>query len=120
MQVVSALRSVYSHPYDIDLFIGGVVETPLPNAALGPTFAGLFALEFLNLRRADRFFYTSNIGQPYALTSSNRNLSFFQTRSQDVDLQRYDTCYIQFVKLNVVFPFILFRSIGRNRKSVFG
>ncbi|XP_032794680.2 peroxidase [Daphnia magna] len=70
VEVVSALASVYNHPYDIDLFIGGVVETPLPNAALGPTFAGLFALQFLNLRRADRFFYTSNIGQPYALTSN--------------------------------------------------
>ncbi|XP_057379557.1 chorion peroxidase-like [Daphnia carinata] len=70
VEAVNALRSVYSNVGDIDLFIGGVVETPLPNAVLGRTFAGLFSLQFLYLRQADRFFYTSNIGQPYALTSN--------------------------------------------------
>lgn len=52
------------------MFIGGVTENPLRDAVLGPTFAGIFALQFVNLKRADRFFYTSNIGQPYALTAS--------------------------------------------------
>lgn len=65
------MKTVYVRAHDIDLFIGGVTEKPLPKAVLGQTFASLFGLQFVNLRRADRFFYTSNIGQPYALTSSN-------------------------------------------------
>lgn len=60
---------MYESVYDIDLFIGGVTEKPLPGAVFGPTFAYIFALQFLKLRNADRFFYNHNIGQPYALTA---------------------------------------------------
>ncbi|EFX68245.1 hypothetical protein DAPPUDRAFT_330268 [Daphnia pulex] len=69
-EVVSAMKSVYESVYDVDLYIGGVTEKPLPNAELGPTFAGIFAIQFLNLRRTDRFFYTNNIGQPTGFTSN--------------------------------------------------
>lgn len=55
------MKNVYAHPRDIDLFVGGVSEKPLPKAVLGPTFASMFALQFVNLRRADRFFYSFNL-----------------------------------------------------------
>ncbi|XP_032794679.1 chorion peroxidase [Daphnia magna] len=61
LEVVSAMKNVYAHPRDIDLFVGGVSEKPLPKAVLGPTFASMFALQFVNLRRADRFFYSFNL-----------------------------------------------------------
>jgi peroxidase len=64
------MKSVYESVYDVDLYIGGVTEKPLPNAELGPTFAGIFAIQFLNLRRTDRLFYTNNIDQPTGFTSS--------------------------------------------------
>jgi peroxidase len=57
------MKSVYESVYDIDLFIGGVTEYPMPDAVLGPTFANIFAYQFSNLRRTDRFFYTFNINQ---------------------------------------------------------
>nr|CAH0110196.1 unnamed protein product [Daphnia galeata] len=69
LEVVSAMKSVYESVYDVDLYIGGVTEKPLPNAELGPTFAGIFALQFLNLKRTDRFFYTNNIDQPTGFSS---------------------------------------------------
>ena len=66
------MKSVYESVYDVDLYIGGVTEKPLPNAELGPTFAGIFALQFLNLKRTDRFFYTNNIDQPTGFSSSKK------------------------------------------------
>jgi len=70
LEVVSAMKSVYESVYDVDLYIGGVTEKPLPNAELGPTFAGIFALQFLNLKRTDRFFYTHNINKPTGFSSN--------------------------------------------------
>ncbi len=64
------MKSVYESVDDVDLYIGGVTEKPLPNAELGPTFAGIFALQFLNLKRTDRFFYTHNIDKPTGFSSS--------------------------------------------------
>lgn len=69
LEVVSAFKTLYESVYDIDLFIGGVTEKPLPRAVLGPTFANIFALQFLKLRQADRFFYNHNIGQPFQINA---------------------------------------------------
>ena len=85
-QVVSSLKTIYESVSDIDLFIGGVTEKPLPNAVLGPTFAGIFALQFINSRRTDRFFYNNNVGQPYAFTPS---ISYFSIRRSDVAVFAY-------------------------------
>ena len=68
------MKSVYESVYDIDLFIGGVTEYPMPDAALGPTFANIFAYQFSNLRRTDRFFYNFNINQPTGFSSGNLSL----------------------------------------------
>lgn len=43
---------------DVDLFMGGVTEIPLPGALVGPTFGYIISQQFENLRRSDRFFYT--------------------------------------------------------------
>ncbi len=71
------MKTLYESAYDIDLFIGGVTEKPLPNAVLGPTFAQIFALQFLNSRRTDRFFYNSNVNTTYGLTQSKSQTGFF-------------------------------------------
>jgi peroxidase len=68
-QVVNAMKFVYESVYDIDLFIGGVTEYPMPDAVLGPTFANIFAYQFSNLRRSDRFFYKFNVDQPTGFRS---------------------------------------------------
>jgi peroxidase len=70
-QVVNAMKFVYESVYDIDLFIGGVTEYPMPDAVLGPTFANIFAFQFSNLRRSDRFFYKFNVDQPTGFRSGD-------------------------------------------------
>ena len=40
---ISQLSSVYSDVEDIDLYIGGLMERPVPGGRLGPTFSCIIA-----------------------------------------------------------------------------
>jgi hypothetical protein len=51
------------------MFVGGISERPLSGALVGPTFANMIALQFRNLKVADRFFY-DDISQPVSFTKS--------------------------------------------------
>ena len=48
------LRSVYSRVEDIDLFVGGLAETPKQEAAVGPTFSCIIGIQFTLLMDGDR------------------------------------------------------------------
>ena len=51
------LLELYGSEYNIDLWVGGLAEAPLPGARIGPTFACIFAITFKGLRDGDRFYY---------------------------------------------------------------
>ncbi|XP_070195291.1 peroxidasin-like isoform X2 [Littorina saxatilis] len=51
------LEALYGHPDNIDLFIGGMSETPMDAAKVGPTFICIISGQFQRLRDGDRFFY---------------------------------------------------------------
>jgi len=55
--VIERLRRTYAHVDDIDLFTGGLSETPLHGGLVGPTFACIIGIQFRNLRKCDRFWY---------------------------------------------------------------
>ncbi|CAJ0567070.1 unnamed protein product, partial [Mesorhabditis spiculigera] len=55
--VRNKLRTLYGHPGNIDLWVGSVVETRMPDGLVGPTFACLIADQFKRLRAGDRHWY---------------------------------------------------------------
>lgn len=55
------LRVAYNNNTDdVDLFAGGISETPLPGSILGKTFAYIIAKGLKHLRVGDRFWYERN------------------------------------------------------------
>ncbi|CAL1540332.1 unnamed protein product [Lymnaea stagnalis] len=51
------LQALYGHPDNIDLFIGGVSETMVEGAKVGPTFMCILVDQFKRVRDGDRFWY---------------------------------------------------------------
>ena len=60
-QIVERLKLIYKDVDDVDLFIGGISESSLPGAILGPTFQCLVGDQFKRLQQGDRFFYDSAV-----------------------------------------------------------
>lgn len=50
----------YRSPHDIDLYAGGISETPVRGGILGPTFSCLLAYQFSLYKHGDRFWYENN------------------------------------------------------------
>ena len=74
------LASVYKNPSDIELFPGGLSETPAEKGKLGPTFACIIAKQFFNLKHGDRYFFThTNVHQNLQFT--HNDLQLIQKRS---------------------------------------
>lgn len=63
------LSQLYRNVDDIDLFIGGCHERPLPEAILGPTFACIVAEQARRTKHGDRFWY-ENGGLPHSFNES--------------------------------------------------
>ena len=51
------LLNLYEHIEDIDLFVGGQLETPWPGDLTGPVFSCLNGEQFERLRFSDRFWH---------------------------------------------------------------
>ena len=55
--VIRELRRLYGHPDNIDVWVGGLLEPPLPNARVGETVQCLLLDQFRRSRQGDRFWY---------------------------------------------------------------
>ena len=58
-RIIERLKILYKDVDDVDLFIGGISETAVPGALLGPTFQCIIGDQFKRLQQGDRFFYDS-------------------------------------------------------------
>jgi hypothetical protein len=55
--VRARLASVYADPDEVDVWLGGLCEDPLPGAHVGPLVARVLREQFTALRDGDRFWY---------------------------------------------------------------
>ena len=57
MKGVAKLAAIYEHVDDIELYVGGILENPVDDGIVGPTFQCLIAEAFYRYKYGDRFFY---------------------------------------------------------------
>ena len=55
---IKMLRDVYRHVDDVDLYIGGLMETSLDGSLIGPTFHCIILDQMFRTMVGDRFFYS--------------------------------------------------------------
>lgn len=48
---------MYDDAADVDFFIGGILEKPVPGAIVGPTFQCIIGEQFVRKKFGDRFWY---------------------------------------------------------------
>ncbi|XP_034310733.2 eosinophil peroxidase [Magallana gigas] len=53
----AVFADLYSDVDDIDVFAGGVAETPLDGAAVGPLFSCIIGNQFRDMKEGDRYWY---------------------------------------------------------------
>ena len=63
----------YGSLNDVDLFVGGLAERPLPGGLVGATFACIFSKAFIGLRNGDRFFYKNSDPQTAIFSEKQRD-----------------------------------------------
>ncbi|XP_041968484.1 peroxidase-like [Aricia agestis] len=64
---INLLTKYYEHVDDIDLFVGGSLESDIQGSILGQTFQCIVAEQFYRTRIGDRFFY-DNSEMPHSFT----------------------------------------------------
>jgi peroxidase len=79
------LRTVYGSIDKVDLFIGGLAETPASSGVVGPTFQAIIRNQFDALRAGDRFFWSN---QPFDAATSK---TIATTTLADIILRDTDT-----------------------------
>ncbi len=82
--ISAALESVYPTVNDIDLWVGGLAESPHNGGMVGQTFFTLISDQFERLRDGDRYFYQDNDVLSQILIFSP---DFLDTRLSDIILR---------------------------------
>jgi len=67
---ISKLRRIYNSVDDVDLYVGGFLESAHEDSILGPVFKCIIGDQFARLKKGDRFFYDLGVNRRTAFTPS--------------------------------------------------
>lgn len=65
---VAMLKIIYKTVDDVDLYVGGFLESPHEDAILGPIFKCILGDQFARLKKGDRFFYDLGVDSRLAFS----------------------------------------------------
>ena len=82
--VQQQLQQLYGTVDNIDLWVGGLAESHLPGASMGPTFTKILVDQFTRLRDGDRFWYQNTMSQGDARQISQTTLADIVRRNTTV------------------------------------
>lgn len=83
-EVVNRLSSVYGSVDDIDLWVGGLAEDPMPGAHVGELFYEIIVMQFESLRDGDRMWYKRMLSGKERREIENTKLSDIIRRNTDI------------------------------------
>lgn len=88
----AALASVYDTIHDVDLWVGGLSEDPLPDTQMGPLFTHIVADQFMRIRAADPEFGQLDpaLGDAIIAEVKSSTLGDILTRNTGVDYAQDD------------------------------
>ncbi|MEL7311144.1 MAG: peroxidase family protein [Pseudomonadota bacterium] len=90
----AALSDVYDSVDDVDLWVGGLAETPVGQSALGPLFHYIVVDQFERLRDGDRFWYERTFfGETLAMIEST-TLADIIRRNTDIGAEISDNVFV--------------------------
>ena len=67
---VAILKVIYKTVDDVDLYVGGFLESPHEDSILGPIFKCILGDQFARLKKGDRFFYDLGVDSRLAFNPS--------------------------------------------------
>ncbi len=84
-EVVDRLSSVYDSVDDVDLWVGGLSEDPMPGAHVGELFYEIITMQFEALRDGDRMWYTRMLNRKEIREIENTKLSDIIRRNTGIE-----------------------------------
>lgn len=92
-EVQQRLSNVYARVDDVDLWVGGLAEEPVPGAMVGPVFATILRDQFEALRDGDRFWYERHLDQRQRRELGNTRLADIIRRNTSVGNEISDNVF---------------------------
>ncbi|MEM7008154.1 MAG: peroxidase family protein [Thermodesulfobacteriota bacterium] len=92
-EIQERLASVYDSVDDIDLWVGGLAEDPLPGSHLGELFSTIIIGQFEALRDGDRYWYEEDLSRDEIREVERTKLSDIIRRNTDIDREIPDNVF---------------------------
>ena len=91
--VQERLANAYSHPDEIDVWVGGLAEKPNPGSMVGELITIVLSEQFIALRDGDRFWYEQVLPRDVARTISRTTLADVIRRNTNIGSELPDDVF---------------------------